>query len=98
MVSATVKLKELVSWSISHNIIREGDDFFIYYYPDENTMVKVKIDSASMALLKQKRNQLIQNITTSLDEEVTISGTIAERWKKKVVVKREEVEDWVKET
>ena len=93
MVSGTLKLSKLISWSLNCEIAKEDSEYFVYYYlPDGKTLLKIKLDSASEALLKQKKKDLI----AFLDQEVTLSGQVMERWEKRQVTKPEQiVEEWV---
>lgn len=91
MVSKTLKLKQLISWHTVFEIISE-DVVNVVYYPNPNTMIKVQLDKASLDVLKQKKQQ----ITTFLEQEVTLSGNIVERLEKQTKEKTETVEEWVR--
>jgi hypothetical protein len=93
MVSGTLKLNKLISWSLNFEIAKEDSEYFVYcYLPDGKTLLKIKLDSASEALLKQKKKDLI----AFLDQDVTLSGQVMERWEKRQVTKPEQrVEEWV---
>jgi len=93
MVSGTLKLNKLISWSLNFEIAKEDSEYFVYYYlPDGKTLLKIKLDPASEALLKQKKKDLI----AFLDQDITLSGEVAERWEKRQVTKpAETVEEWV---
>jgi hypothetical protein len=93
MVSGTLKLNKLIGWSLNFEIAKEDSEYFVYYYlPDGKTLLKIKLDSASEALLRQKKKDLI----AFLDQDVTLSGEVTERWEKKQVTKPEQtVEEWV---
>lgn len=93
MVSATLKLKELIAWNMRADITRElGGIVFILHYPNENTMLKIKLDDESIQILKDKRAQFVN----FLEKEVTLSGTVTEKYEKKTVARTEEVEEWVR--
>jgi len=93
MVSGTLKLKQLIAWNLMYDLVSEDKDVFISYYPDATTMLKIKLDQTSMATLRQKRDQIIAFLETS----VQLSGDIQERWEKKLVTKPSEtVEEWVR--
>jgi hypothetical protein len=93
MVSGTLKLNKLISWTLNFEIAKEDSEYFVYYYlPDGKTLLKIKLDSASEALLKQKKKDLM----ALLNQDVTLSGEVAERWEKRQVTKpAETVEEWV---
>lgn len=93
MVSGTLKLKQLISWSMMFELVRENEEVYIYYYPDAATMLKIKLDKTSMTTLKQKRDQIV----AFLEQSVTLSGDVAEKWEKKSVTKpAQTVEEWVR--
>jgi len=91
MVSKTFKLRRLISWHTMLEIISENV-VNVTYYPDENTMVKVLLDKASIDLFKQKKEQIAE----FLEQEVTLSGSIIGKWEKRIAEKTEEVEEWVR--
>ena len=93
MVSGTLKLSKLMSWSLNFEIAREDSEYSVYYYlPDGKTFLKIKLDSASESLLKQKKKELI----AFLNQDITLSGEVTERWEKRHVTKpAETVEEWV---
>jgi hypothetical protein len=93
MVSGTLKLSKLISWSLNFEIPKEDSEYVVYYYlPDGKTLLKIRLDAGSEALLKQKKKDLI----AFLDQEVTLSGQAMERWEKRQVTKPEQiVEEWV---
>jgi hypothetical protein len=93
MVSGTLKLNKLISWTLNFEIAKEDSEYFVYYYlPDGKTLLKIKLDSASEALLKQKKKDLM----AFLSQDITLSGEVAERWEKRQVTKPEQrVEEWV---
>jgi hypothetical protein len=92
MVTGTIKLGRLIDWHLMYEIVSEDNEVHIYYYPTENVLVKIRLDPASIAVLKQKRDQII----SLLNQTVTLSGEVLERWEKKQVTKpAETVEQWV---
>lgn len=94
MVSGTLKLKQLISWHVMYEIVSEDGEIFIYYYPSSDVMLKIKLDKASIELLKKKR----QIIIDFLEQKITLSGDIEERWEKQIIHKEEDIEEWVQVT
>ena len=74
MVSGTLPLHKLIQYSLAIEALSEDGDWFIFYYPDASTQLKIKLDAGSVALLKQKRDQMLQ----FLSQAVTLSGEVAE--------------------
>jgi hypothetical protein len=95
MVSGTLKIGQLISWNVVFDIVAEEGDWFIYYYaPDGVSMYKIRLDAASKAALKAKRDQ----ITTFCDQDITLSGDVMETWKKETVTHPStQTEEWVKQ-
>ena len=93
MVSGTLKLNKLISWTLNFEIAKEDSEYFVFYYlPDGKTLLKIKLDAGSEALLKQKKKDLI----AFLNQDITLSGEVIERWEKRQVTKPEQtVEEWV---
>lgn len=91
MVSKTLKLEQVFSWHHVFDVVSE-DVVFVYHYPDENTILKIKLDKASIDILKQKRNQIAQ----LMEQEITLTGIVQEKHEKQSRTKTEEIEEWVR--
>jgi len=93
MVSAEIKLRKLISWHLIFEIAGDDKEIHIFHSPNDITMVKVKLDKASVDVLLQKRDQII----SFLNQVIKLSGSVEERWEKKIVEEpAKDVEKWVR--
>ena len=92
MVSETLKLKELISWHLMYDVEVEGKDVFIYYYSNPATLLKIKLDDASVKALAQKRDTIIN----FLEQSITLSGTVVEKLELQKRQETKEIEEWVR--
>jgi hypothetical protein len=94
MVSATLKIGQLISWNTNFEIVSEDREWAIYYYsPNGRIMLKIVLDDASKAALKAKRDQ----VAAFCNGDTTLSGSVAETWKlEDVDVPFSTVNQWVK--
>lgn len=72
MASGTIPLSKLIQYSLAIEATREDGDWFITYRPNKTTEYKIKLNAASITLLKQKRDQML----TFLNQNVTLTGEI----------------------
>lgn len=72
MASGTIPLSKLIQCSLAIEAVREDGDWFITYRPNGTTEYKIKLNAASITLLKQKRDQML----TFLNQNVTLTGEI----------------------
>lgn len=92
MVQGTIPLHKLIQYSLAIEAVKEDGDWLVYYYPNESTQLKILLDSSSIQLLKQKRDQML----SFLNQEVTLSGEIVERQELETVTyPSRTVEEWV---
>jgi len=89
MVSRTLKLKDLIDWHMRFDVIDDKGELLAYYL-DTNTLVKIKLDSTSLAALKQKRDQIL----SFLEQSITLSGEVVEKYEKQSLTRTETVEQW----
>lgn len=72
MVTGTIPLHKLIQYSYA--ITATNGDWFIFHQPDGATEYKIKLDAASITLLKTKQQALLN----LLNQQVTLSGVIVE--------------------
>jgi len=92
LVSETLKLKELISWHLMYDVEVEGKDVCIYYYSNPTTLLKIKLDDASVKALAQKRDTIIN----FLEQSITLSGTVVEKLELQKRQETKEIEEWVR--
>jgi hypothetical protein len=95
MVTAKLRIGQLIDSHVMFQIDGEEGDWFVYYYaPDGQTMYKIKLDDASKAAIKAKRDQVV----AFLSGEITLSGSVEETQKlQDVIVPASTVKQWVKQ-
>lgn len=93
MVSATLKLNQLISWYIMFEVVGEDEEFYLYYHPSPDCYFQIRLDAESTVKLKQKR----QHIIDFLNQDITLSGVVMQKMRRRTVT-REEEEEWVEET
>lgn len=93
-VSGTLKIGQLINWSTAFLSEGEAGDWYINYYaPDGRTMYKIKLDDASKAALKAKRDQIV----AFCNQDIMLSGTVEEIQKLQLVTHTTQVLEWVKQ-
>jgi len=95
MVSGTIRIGKLFSWHRNFDVDKDENILKIVYYPTETTQLHIQPTTASINKLKLIRD----NIKAIMNAEVTLEGTILERWEKQMVdYPSYSKEEWVRVT
>jgi hypothetical protein len=93
MVSGTIKIGKLFSWSRNFNVDKDENVLEIIYYPNDTTELHIVPSAASITKLKAIRDQILAIMNT----DVTLDGTVAERWELQTVNHPSfQTQEWVK--
>jgi len=92
MVSVTVQFKNLITINYKYEFTKENGEFYVFFHPDKDTKVKIKLDMASVITLRENRTEM----NRILDNYISLSGVIAEKWQRQLVKKTITEEEWVK--
>lgn len=93
MVTGTIQVGKLFSWHRNFTVDKDENVLKIIYYPTETTELHIQPTTQSAAKLKLIRD----SIKDIMNANVTLEGTIVERWEKQLVTEEaRQVEKWVK--
>ena len=92
IITKTIPLSRLISYSLNIDIRNENGDWTLSYTnPEDTDTYRIRLDTASENLLKQKRTQMLAFI----NQDITLSGTITEHWQKQLTTKTTTIDEWV---
>jgi len=91
MVTETIKIGRLFSWSRNFNVDHNENVGEIVYYPNPDTELHIELTAKS----KQKLKDIRDEVLAIMNREITLEGTVVRRREKRIVLKPEEqVEEW----